>query len=68
MGRRAKRVAHPVIDPGAPKRSSINDVTVFRGADKEICDDRTEALVMKDMTMVGGGPKFRDVIYGRPLS
>ena len=52
--------------------SSINDVTVLGGGGGGygICDNSTMALVIKRVTMGGGGvkhcPKLRDVIYGRP--
>ncbi len=53
------------------KGSSINDVTVLEGRDNQrFCDDSTEALVLKSVTMgVGGVKKYqilRDVIYGTP--
>ncbi len=53
--------------------SSINDVTALRGRGYQgFCDDNTKALVIKRVTMVGGGVKnyqiLRDVIYVRPLS
>ncbi len=55
------------IDEG----SFINDVTVKGGGDKGFCDNSTKALVLKSVTIVGGGvknyPKLRDVIYWWPL-
>ena len=52
--------------------SSINDVTVLGGRGYQgFCDDSTKALVLKSVTMGGGGvknyQKLRDVIYGRTL-
>ena len=51
--------------------SFINDATVLRGGGSRIFDDSTKALVIKHVTMGGGGinncPKLRDVIYERPL-
>jgi hypothetical protein len=54
------------------KGSSINDVTVLGGRGYQgFCDDSTKALVLKSVTIGGGGvknyQKIRDVIYGRPL-
>jgi hypothetical protein len=53
------------------KGSSINDVTALGGRGyKGFCDESTKALVIKCVTMGGGGVKndqiLRDVIYGRP--
>ena len=53
--------------------SSINDVTVLEGRGYQgFCDDSAKALVLKSVTMGGGGVKnyrkMRDVLYGRPLS
>ena len=52
----------------------INDVTAYGGRGYQgFCDDSSKALLVKWLTMGGGGggvrncPKFRDVIYGRPL-
>jgi hypothetical protein len=50
----------------------MNDVTASGGRGyQRFCDDSTEALVLKRVTIGGGGVKkyqiLRDVIYGRPL-
>ncbi len=55
------------------KGSSINDDMAGGGRGYQwFCDDITKALVMKSVTMGGGGVKkyqiLRDVIYGRPLN
>ena len=49
--------------------SSTNDVTVLGGRGYQgFCDNSTKAIVLKRVTMGGGGvknyPKLRDVIYG----
>ena len=48
---------------------SINDVTVLEGIYD--FDDSSKALVIKSVTMGGGGvknyPELRDVIYGQPF-
>ena len=53
------------------KGSSINDVTVLGGGGQGFCDNSSKSLVIKRVTIGGGGvrncPKLRDVIYGRPL-
>ena len=38
--------------------SSINDVKVLGGGDQGFCDNSTRALVIKRMTMGGGGSKI----------
>ena len=52
--------------------SSINDIMVLRGGSRGFCDKSIKALVIKRVSMGGGGvkicPKLRDVIYGRPHS
>ena len=55
------------------KGSSINDVTALRWKGYQgFCNNSTKALVLKGVTMGGGGvknyPKSRNVIYGWPLS
>ncbi len=54
------------------KGSSINEVTALGGRGYQgFCDNSTKALVIKSVTMGGGGVKnyqiLRDVIYGRHL-
>ena len=49
--------------------SSINDVTAQGGRGYQgFCDNSTKVLLLKSVTMAGGGvkiyPKLRDVIYG----
>jgi hypothetical protein len=39
------------------KGLSINDVTFLGGGGQEYCNDSTKALVIKCMTMEGGGVK-----------
>ncbi len=61
-----------VLLPLFGKGSSINDVTALGGRECQgFCDNSTKPLVMKSVTMGGGGvkndPNLRDVIYGRPL-
>ena len=54
-----------------PSGSSINDVTVIGGGGQVFCDDSTNALLIRRVTMGGRSvkncPKLRDVIHGRPL-
>ena len=52
--------------------SSLNAVTVLGRWGHIFCDKSTKVLVIKHMTMGGGGEgqnlsKLHDVIYGRPL-
>ncbi len=52
---------------------SINDVTALGGRGyRGFCDNSSKALLIKSVTMRGGGvknyEKLRDVIYGRPLN
>jgi hypothetical protein len=51
------------------KGPSINDVLALGGKSCQgFCDNRTEVIVMKCVTMVGGdvknNPNLHDVIYG----
>jgi hypothetical protein len=55
------------------KGPSINDVTALGGRGYQgFCDNSTKALLIKSVTMGGGGvknyEKLRDVSYGRPQS
>ena len=55
------------------KGSSINDVTAYGGRGYQgFCDGSTRALLVKCVTIGGGGvkncAKLLDIIYGRPLT